>query len=127
MNRSPQCLLALFPGLAAGLVAHAAPGWDDHPTRAEDVLDFEQLVDLAGWVRDDNAGHTCPACVAGRGPVLELGECPKCTGRTVDQERGAVCMYCRTVTPHRADLDEALWDGRGVEITPDGPQVGDDW
>jgi hypothetical protein len=81
----------------------ALPGLDHRPTRAEDVLDFEQLVDLAGWVRDDKAGHSCPACVAGRGPVLERGECPTCTGRTVDQDHGAVCMYCRAVTPHPAD------------------------
>ncbi|WP_433860285.1 hypothetical protein [Streptomyces kronopolitis] len=105
----------------------AAPGFDRHPTRAEDVLDFEQLVDLAGWVRYDTAGHSCPACVAGRGPVLELGECPNCTGRTVDLPNGSTCHYCGHVTPHPDDLDDALWDGRGVLNTPDGPRVGDDW
>lgn len=81
----------------------AAPGFDRHPTRAEDVLGFEQLVDLAGWVRDDKAGHSCPACVAGRGPVLERGECPTCTGRTTDLPDGATCQYCQTVTPHQDD------------------------
>jgi hypothetical protein len=78
----------------------AAPGFDRHPTRGEDVLDFEDLVDVAGWVRDDKAGHSCPACAAGRGPVLERGECPTCTGRTVDLPDGSTCHYCQTVTPH---------------------------
>ncbi len=31
------------------------------------------------------------------------------------------------VTPRPDDLDEALWDGRGIDITPDGPRVGDGW
>jgi hypothetical protein len=119
---------------------HARPGLDAEPTRAEDVLDFDQLVELAGWVArpaalvrpglpdTDVVGHLCPACVAERGPVLELGECPKCTGRTVDKADGAHCHYCRTVTPHPDDLDDALWDGRGIVHTPNGPVVGgDDW
>jgi len=25
------------------------------------------------------------------------------------------------------DLDAALWDGRGLIVTPDGPIAGDDW
>jgi hypothetical protein len=48
-------------------------------------------------------GHLCPACTAGSGPVLELGECPTCSGRTVDLPGGATCHYCRTVVPHPAD------------------------
>ncbi|MFH8797789.1 hypothetical protein [Streptomyces sp. NPDC017941] len=80
----------------------AAPGFDRGPTRGEDVLDFEDLVDVAGWVRDE-AGHSCPACAAGRGPVLERGECPSCMGSTVDLPDGSTCHYCRTVTPHPAD------------------------
>jgi hypothetical protein len=119
----------------------ARPGLDAEPTRAADVLDFDQLVELAGWVARpaalvrpglpdaDVVGHLCPACAADRGPVLELGECPNCTGRTVDKADGAHCHYCRTVTPHPADdLDDALWDGRGITYTTDGPVVGgDDW
>jgi hypothetical protein len=82
----------------------AVPGLDHQdPTRAEDVLDFEQLVDLAGWVRDDEAGHFCPACAYGRGPVLERGECPTCCGSTVDLPAGSTCHYCGTVIPHPAD------------------------
>ena len=77
---------------------------DDAPEDQE----FEEAIAAAGWIsrpavlavpgRDDNEvlGHVCPACVAGRGPVLELGECPVCTGRTTDREGGAVCLYCRT-------------------------------
>ncbi|MFD3716626.1 hypothetical protein [Streptomyces sp. NPDC058677] len=105
----------------------ARPGLDGEPTRAEDVLDFDQLVELAGWEVTGTA-HACPACVAGRGPVLERGECPTCTGSTVDLPAGATCHYCRTVTPHADDLDDALWDGRGIEITGDGAKPGgDDW
>ncbi|MGW2485461.1 hypothetical protein ACWCWQ_37195 [Streptomyces sp. NPDC001571] len=79
------------------------PGLHPEPTRADDVLDFEQLVNLAGWEADDAAGHTCPACATGGGPVLELGECPRCGGRTADLEGGATCMYCKHVTPHPTD------------------------
>lgn len=31
------------------------------------------------------------------------------------------------VTPHPDDLNEALWDGRGIDITPEGPRVADGW
>lgn len=75
----------------------AMPGLDDRPTRAEDVLEFEQLVHLAGWVQDDKTGHSCPACTAGRGPVMKLGECPSCMGRTTDRADSSICLYCRTI------------------------------
>lgn len=91
----------------------ARPGLDPEPTRAEDVLDFDQLVELAGWVArpaavvrpgiPDGVGHLCPACAGGHGPVLELGECPRCGGRTTDLPDGAACQYCRTVTPHPSE------------------------
>ncbi|WP_432159123.1 hypothetical protein [Streptomyces sp. bgisy153] len=84
---------------------------DDMPEGVE----FEDDIAARGWVsrpavlavpgRDDAdvLGHTCPACVAGRGPVLELGECPTCTGRTVDLPDGSTCHYCGTVTPYPPD------------------------
>jgi hypothetical protein len=57
----------------------------------------------AGW-RSDGAEHeTCPACAAGRGPVLERGECPVCMGRQVDRAAGATCLYCGHVVPHGPD------------------------
>lgn len=112
----------------------ARPGLDTEPTRAEDVLDFDQLVELAGWVARpaalvrpglpdaDVVGHLCPACAADRGPVLELGECPKCGGRTMDLPDGAACQYCQAVTPHPCeecggrDLTEYSYDG-GATVT----------
>lgn len=110
---------------------------DDYAAHA-----FEDHVWTLGWVARpaalirpgrpdaDVTGHLCPACAADRGPVLELGECPVCSGRTVDRDDGAHCHYCQTVTPHRIEslFDEAVWDGRGVVNTKDGPVVGgDDW
>lgn len=79
------------------------PGQDNPSTLAEDVLEFDQLAQLAGWVQDDKTGHSCPACVAGRGPVLELGECPTCTGGTTDRADSSICLYCRTLIPFSAD------------------------
>ncbi|TXJ78663.1 hypothetical protein E2C11_15535 [Streptomyces lavendulae] len=96
---------------------YARPGLDGEETRAEDVLDFDQLVEIAGWVARpalllrrghldlDVTGHLCPACAADRGPVLELGNCPTCSGLTVDQADGEHCHYCRTVAP-RPDNDD---------------------
>jgi len=109
---------------------------DDMP----DGMEFETDLEARGWVSrpaalalpgradTDVTGHLCPGCAAGNGPVLELGECPSCTGRTVDTDQGARCHYCRTVTPYADDLEDALWDGRGIVVTTDGPVAGgDDW
>ncbi len=91
-----------------------------------DVL--ERAARAVGWRRLTAMSHACPSCATDRGPVLELGECPVCSGRTVDRPDGAHCHYCRTVTPHPDDLDDALWDGRGIVHTPNGPVPGgDDW
>lgn len=95
---------------------YAVPGQDGEPTRGEDVLEFEQLIELAGWIsrpavlklpgqKRDVTGHICPACIQNRGPVLELGECPRCMGRTVDRADGATCMYCGHTQPHPAGED----------------------
>lgn len=81
---------------------------DDMPEGTE----FETAIEAAGWVSRpavlavaghpdaDVLGHLCPACAAERGPVLELGECPACTGRTAELADGTTCHYCRTVTPY---------------------------
>ncbi|MEU8673014.1 hypothetical protein AB0C71_39705 [Streptomyces anulatus] len=94
-----------------------------------DVL--ERAARSYGWRRLTATSHTCPGCAVSRGPVLELGDCPVCSGRTLDHADGAQCHYCRIVIPHRDDLDDlddAAWDGRGVVNTKDGPVVGgDDW
>ncbi|MEU9396607.1 hypothetical protein AB0D86_42235 [Streptomyces sp. NPDC048324] len=60
-----------------------------------------------GWrSTNSNTGpETCPACVTGRGPVLERGECPVCMGSTVDLPAGATCHYCRHVEPHPDEDD----------------------
>lgn len=87
--------------------SYAAPGYDPHPTRAEDVLEFEQLVDLAGWTRGKD-GHTCPACAKGNGPVYERGECPRCGGRTFDRSSGTHCQYCNHAEPHHDDVEEVF-------------------
>lgn len=60
---------------------------------------FETAVAAAGW-QNLPEGHACPSCTAGTGPVLERGECPRCSGSTVDRQAGAVCHYCRHVEPH---------------------------
>ncbi|MFD8385240.1 hypothetical protein ACFV2X_43110 [Streptomyces sp. NPDC059679] len=78
---------------------------DDMPEGTE----FEDAIEAAGWVSrpavlvlpghpdaPDVLGHLCPACAAGRGPVLELGECPTCTGRTTHLPQGETCEYCGT-------------------------------
>jgi len=61
---------------------------------------IETALEAAGWVLHDAAGHACPGCVRGTGPVLERGECPRCCGSTVDLADGAVCHYCGHVSPH---------------------------
>ncbi|MCS0605987.1 hypothetical protein NX794_32985 [Streptomyces sp. LP11] len=63
-----------------------------------DVL--ERAARALGWRRTGNYSHACPGCVAGQGPVLERGQCPTCTGMTVDLPQGSTCRYCQTVTPH---------------------------
>ncbi|GHB59388.1 hypothetical protein GCM10010347_31670 [Streptomyces cirratus] len=77
---------------------------------------FGEMIVEAGWVvrpaaavlpgypaAPDVLAHLCPACAAGRGPVLERGECPACAGKTEDLESGSTCHYCRKVVPHLAD------------------------
>ncbi|NUV64306.1 hypothetical protein [Streptomyces sp. CAI-85] len=64
----------------------------------------EDAAREAGWEHGE-AGHTCPGCVAGRGPVLERGECERCLGATVDrttpdQGEANVCHYCGRVAPY---------------------------
>jgi len=66
---------------------------------ALDTDEFEDVMKRAGWTYGDD-GHRCPGCVRGTGPVLELGECPRCTGTTVDIPAGARCHYCGHVEPH---------------------------
>lgn len=60
---------------------------------------FEAALEAAGWQLLPD-GHRCPGCVAGRGPVLERGECPLCCGAAVDRPAGARCHYCRHIEPH---------------------------
>ncbi|MEU5483485.1 hypothetical protein [Streptomyces mirabilis] len=69
---------------------------------------IETALAAAGWVLDDAAGHACPGCVRGSGPVLERGECPRCCGSTVDRADGAVCHYCGHVSPHPPEDDYDL-------------------
>ncbi|WP_329192151.1 MULTISPECIES: hypothetical protein [unclassified Streptomyces] len=77
---------------------------------------FEDAIAEAGWTlrpaavalpgypaAPDVLAHLCPACAAGRGPVLERGDCPTCSGATENLEAGATCHYCRKVVPHLAD------------------------
>lgn len=78
------------------------------PSGEPDVLETEDVreaIRRAGWTSGED-GHTCPACTAGRGPVLERGACPACGGATVDLAAGETCHYCRHVTPYPADADE---------------------
>ncbi|WP_030423430.1 hypothetical protein [Streptomyces sp. NRRL F-5065] len=76
----------------AGCLALYLPDVD----AGSDVLG--RAAQQVGWRRTTASGHECPACVTGRGPVLERGECPTCTGRTVDLPNGQTCHYCQTVT-----------------------------
>lgn len=62
-----------------------------------DVL--ERAARAVGWRRLTAASHACPACTRGTGPVLELGECATCTGRTGFKADGEVCLYCGQLTP----------------------------
>ncbi|OKK04299.1 hypothetical protein AMK26_13020 [Streptomyces sp. CB03234] len=77
---------------------------------------FKDVIVEAGWVirpsavalpdypaAPDVLAHLCPACEAGRGPVLERGECPTCAGSTVGLDSGFTCHYCQRVVPHLAD------------------------
>jgi hypothetical protein len=97
--------------------------------------DIQDGLEAAGWIfrspdpqTPNELRHVCPACAAGRGPVVELGQCPTCTGRTVDLPDGATCQYCQTAAPYPTDLDGAVWHGRGVLNTANDPEaVGDDW
>ncbi|GHJ24434.1 hypothetical protein [Streptomyces albus] len=56
-------------------------------------LTFETALEAAGWATGPD-GHLCPACADGCGPVLELGECPRCMGRTGWRANGEYCLYC---------------------------------
>lgn len=78
----------------------AAPGWDRHPTRAEDVLEFADLITVTGWTYGPE-GHTCPACVLHQGakPVLERGDCPYCGGTTVTLHGKDTCHWCEREMP----------------------------
>lgn len=77
----------------------------------------------AGWVTvEPNGGaevyDRCPACLAGRGPVLETGECPCCHGRTTDRQDGARCQYCGHTEPHQ-DAEPASCAKCLTEFDPD--------
>lgn len=77
---------------------------DDMP----EGMEFEDDAARRGWVsrpavlalpgrpETDVTGHLCPACAAGRGPVMELGDCRTCMGRVTDTTTGVVCEYCRS-------------------------------
>ncbi|MFI9031107.1 hypothetical protein [Streptomyces sp. NPDC053560] len=69
------------------------------PDSLPEGAEFETAVTAAGWQHLSD-GHACPACTAGTGPVLERGECPRCSGRTADRPDGARCMYCGHTVPH---------------------------
>ncbi|MFF2527250.1 hypothetical protein [Streptomyces liangshanensis] len=79
---------------AGGCLALYVPDAD----AGADVL--ERAARRLGWRRRTTYTHTCPACAAGRGPVLERGTCPVCAGLTADLPDGATCHYCQTITPH---------------------------
>ncbi|MBC9731158.1 hypothetical protein [Streptomyces sp. TRM68367] len=69
------------------------PGADDAFERA--------AAERAGWdlTRPDGP-HYCPACRTGRGPVVELGECPRCHGSTEALRDGERCHGCGHLTPY---------------------------
>ncbi|MFC8013200.1 hypothetical protein [Streptomyces cinereoruber] len=103
---------------------------DDMPEGVE----FEDVVEAAGWTSRpaalvlpgrpdavDVVGHTCPACLIQRGPVLELGECPRCSGRTSDRADGALCHYCWAVTPHTPDEADEADEERCPAAHPEDP------
>ncbi|MET9513164.1 hypothetical protein ABZX62_32775 [Streptomyces flavidovirens] len=86
------------------------------PEDLPEVTRFEDVMVEAGWVLRPAAdvlprypaepevlAHLCPACAAGRGPVLKHGGCPTCAGPTEDLDTGSTCHYCRKVVPHLAD------------------------
>ncbi|MEU2571776.1 MULTISPECIES: hypothetical protein [Streptomyces] len=78
------------------------------PQWAADAAKFAAM--RAGW-RCGGLGSPdlCPSCRpdgTGRGPVLERGECPVCTGRQRELAEVTECMYCGHQEPHPAD-DEA--------------------
>ncbi|MEW1551326.1 hypothetical protein [Streptomyces tsukubensis] len=75
------------------------------PADLPDDQPFETALTAADWEADGAAGHACPGCVRGTGPVLERGECPRCCGSTVDLSHGASCHYCGHVTPHPPEDD----------------------
>jgi len=64
-------------------------------------------AERAGWdVRFPDGPHHCPSCsrgMLGCGPVLELGECPHCTGSTRPDGDGERCHYCGHFVPYPAD------------------------
>lgn len=69
--------------------------------------DFAAVLAATGWTHAAETGHTCPACRAdhyGDGPVLELGECPRCGGRTVQLPGGPSCLYCAHSLPSVVDV-----------------------
>ncbi|MDF3141058.1 MULTISPECIES: hypothetical protein [unclassified Streptomyces] len=64
--------------------------------------EFADYVSASGWTYSAE-GHTCPACVAGKGPVRERGECDQCGGRTRVRHGRNQCMYCHKVQPDSGD------------------------
>lgn len=64
----------------------------------------------AEWRIETSGTATCPADAAGRGPVLETGECPRCHGRTRTLADVEECMYCLGRVPHPADDDDLVDD-----------------
>lgn len=90
----PDCLAVMLEPLECQISFEPCEGCEycEHP--------LEGHMAWYGWISDET-GHTCPACNAGRGPVLERGECPGCggiTSTTADSDR---CRYCRHIQPHR--------------------------
>lgn len=59
---------------------------------------FEDYAAAHGWTLD-SAGHTCPACHQGAGPVLERGECLRCGGAVNTRHGVELCLYCGHPTP----------------------------
>jgi hypothetical protein len=65
--------------------------------------DTRRMAERAGWdVTLPDGPHRCPGCQAGR-PVLELGECPRCTGATTWRGDTEHCHHCAWQSPSPPD------------------------